>query len=318
MFNLVHFFIKSHLLMFRTALWAILLALCVGIVYGASKPPHVIQLDPITKVIELPVEKLTTKTVTEYVRVEDRAAVNRMLKDNDKLKSAVEQLTLSLAEATSRGSGPVIVTTPTNTTPPTIVEVPQALTFKDWRLDFQSDGKTANYVLSQKFSLLNTVGRDKNNTPINIVRLFEIGEGGERLSIPVTETTTVAVMPEQSHFYRKLRLQGGMGVLPAWENTTTQITTTTGVTKYNVAFAFAISWLHRGTTTAAEHTRYTYLTPSLTFTEQEYTIGVTPITFNLGTVKRSPVTDIWIGPYLGLSLRQNSTKKFGIIFVTTF
>lgn len=301
----------------RFALWAIFLFLLVVIVYGIRKPPRIIQLDPITTVIELPVEKLTMKTVTEYVRTEDRAAVNQLLEDNAGLNSTVEQLTLSLAEATSRGSGPVTITTPVNTETPTTVEgpqlpqLPQLLTFKDWRLDFQSDGKIANYVLSQKFSILNTVGRNKDNTPVNIVRLFEIGEHGERLPIPTTETTTIAVMPEQPHFYRKIRLQAGVSVLPRWENIA-------GTTKHDTAFALAIPWLNRGITTAAENTRYTYLTPVTTFTSREYTIGVAPITFNLGTLKYSPVTDVWVAPYLGLSPRENSTKKFGVILVTTF
>ena len=50
---------------------AVLLA-CIVIIgliwHGSTRPPKIIQLDPITKVIEVPVDKITEKTVTKYVQ----------------------------------------------------------------------------------------------------------------------------------------------------------------------------------------------------------------------------------------------------------
>jgi len=295
-------------------------AVCVVlgvIIYGAKKPPRISQLDPITTVIEVPVEKLTTKTVTEYVRVEDRTAVDRLMRDNAALKSTVQQLTVSLAEATSHGAGTVVVTTPDPTTnEPTIIKVPMTLQFKDWRLEFQSDGVTAHYTLSQKFSILNTVGRTDTNTPVNIVRLFEIGANGERLPIPTVETTIISAQPTRDRFYMKPTLQAGVGILPRWDSTATP-TTTGGRTRYDTSLAVAVPWWKRGRTTAVEDTRYAYLTPVVTINDTELTGGLAPISVNLGTLRYSPVTDLWFSPYAGLSSRHGK-KKFAVVFTTTF
>jgi hypothetical protein len=311
-------FLRYRRLLLRGAAALALLILAAIIVHGATRPPHIVQLDPITKVVEVPVEKITTKTVTQYVKVEDRAAAKQLLADNEKLKATVQQLTVSLAEATSRGQGETVITIPSTTpeTPPQIIEVPVEVKFKDWRLNFQSVGTSGTYTLSQKFSILNTVGRNENNVPVNVVRLFEIGEHGERLPIPTVETTTISVQPDQMRFYLKPTLQAGLGVLPEWLTINTP-TTTGGTTKYPVSGVVAIPWWKRGTTRAVETTRYAYLTPAMTINGEQVVLGLLPISANIGTVKHVPFTDLWVSPFIGIS-SKNSTKKFGIVFTTTF
>lgn len=309
MISMLTFFASRRHTLIRIIGGVVLLFLLVLIVRGLRKPPKVIQLDPITSVIEIPVEKLTTKTVTKYVQTQDRAAVARLMKDNAALNSTVQQLTISLAEAKSSGSGPVIITPPPTNSTPTVVEVPIALKFKDWRLDFQSDGVTANYTLSQKFSIINTLGRNENNVPVNIVRLFEINEKDQRIPIPTIETTTIYAQPTRQHFYVKPTLQGGVAVLPNVTETMDASTTS--------AFSVSIPWWKRGTTQAVESTRYAYLTPAATFSDGDITLGVMPASVNVGTIKYLPVTDLWFSPYAGVSIKSNQ-KKFGIVFSTTF
>lgn len=311
-------FLRYRRLLLRVIAILVLIFLAVAILHGATRPPRTIQLDPITKVIEVPVEKITTKTVTQYVKVEDRAVAKQLLADNEKLKTTVQQLTVSLAEATSKGQGETIITIPSTTpeTPPQIIEVPVEVKFKDWRLNFQSVGTSGTYTLSQKFSILNTVGRNENNVPVNVVRLFEIGEHGERLPIPTVETTTISVQPDQMRFYLKPTLQAGIGILPEWITVVTPMTTG-GTTKYPVSGVIAVPWWKRGTTRAVETTRYAYLTPAMTINGEQVVLGLLPISANLGTLKHVPFTDLWVSPFVGIS-SKNSTKKFGLVFTTTF
>jgi hypothetical protein len=114
----------------------------------------------------------------------------------------------------------------------------------------------------------------------------------------------------------KPTIQGGIGILPRWETTTTPYTTD-GQMRYDTGLVIAIPWWKRGTTTAVENTRYAYLTPMATFNDTEFTAGLSPLSVNFGTLRHSPVTDIWFSPYVGLSSKQG-TKKFAIVFTTTF
>jgi len=316
MLSILAVYVRYRKLFIRITSTLALIVLLAYIIRTATTPPRTIQLDPITSVIEVPVEKLTTKTVTKYVQVQDRAAVERLMKDNAALNSTVQQLTISLAEAKSSGSGPVIVTPPPTNSTPTVVEVPMSLKFKDWRLDFQSDGVTANYTLSQKFSIINTLGYNKNNVPVNIVRLFEINEKDQRIPIPTIETTTIYAQPIRQHFYVKPTFQGGVGILPRWEATTTPDIYNKHIA-YDTTIVLSVPWWKRGTTTAVENTRYAYLSPTTTINDTEFTAGVMPISVNFGTFKHTPFSDIWGSPYVGINF-GNSSKKFAIVFTTTF
>ena len=118
---------------------------------------------------------------------------------------------VALAEAQSTSGGPA--TTTAITPEPTIVKVPVDVSFTDWRLKFQSNGSTATYTLSQKFAIINTVGRNDQNVPVNLIRLYEIGANGERVAIPTTESTTITTAPPPPHFYVKPTIQAGLGVI---------------------------------------------------------------------------------------------------------
>lgn len=293
---------------FRLIAVTAILILGVIIIINTRKPPRIIQLDPITKVVEVPVEKLTTKTVTQYVPVPDRTQVTQLLKENEKLHTDVQQLTVSLAEATRTGTGTVTISTPPQTPPTPKDRVPVSVHFQDWRLAFDSNGTTATYTLHQQFSVVTTVGRDKNNTPINLVRLFEVGERGQRLPIPLVETTTVATMPNQPHWYVKARFQGGVGLFPS---------ATPASSRVNYSGVVSMPWLQRGTIKAVEYTRYAYLAPAVAGNNTEQAIGLLPISFNLGTVKHLPITDVWVSPFVGVRTSDNM-KKFAVVFTTTF
>lgn len=312
-FRFLTTFNKYRTPVFQVVALLVIILLIKAIIGGATKPPRIIQLDPITKVIEVPVEKLTIKNVTEYVKVEDRARVTQLLRENSRLNAKVEQLTVALAEHTTTGSGEAVITIPTPATPGTddVVDAapaePITVTFKDWRLDFRSIGTQATYTLSQKFSIINTVARNKNNVPVNLIRLYEIGENGERVEIPTVESTTIAVKPGQPRFYVKGSLQAGAGTSPI---------TREGQLQFDHSAVIALPWLKRGTSNAVETTRYAYLSPAVMINGKEVIAGILPISFNFGTIL--PLfSDLWASPFVGKS-SQSNTGRFGIAFTATF
>lgn len=299
-------------ILIRFGLLGLLLITGVFIWQGAHRPPKIVQLDPITTVIEVPVEKLTTKTVKKYVRVEDRAAVNKLLAENKRLKTEVQLLTIASAESTSTGSGPINYTlippTPENPTP--ALPIPQPFTFKDYRLEFASlDGKIGTYTLTQKFSIVNTVGRNDKNVPVNIIGLFELDANNNRREIPIKELTTIIAKQPNAQFYLKPTLQAGISVLPG--------ITTNNPDKAPTGLAIAIPWLKRGTGRVVETTRYAYLTPTVVVNGKNTVIGVMPISVNTGTLKYTPFSDIWVSPFVGADI-TTSTRQLGMIFSATF
>jgi hypothetical protein len=77
-------------------------------------------------------------------------------------------------------------------------------------------------------------------------------------------------------------------------------------------------WLKRGTTEAVETTRYAYFTPIITVNNADFTAGLLPVSLNVGTLTYLPLTDLWISPYVGVSVKDANAKRFGVIFSTTF
>jgi hypothetical protein len=251
---------------------------------------------PHVTTIQVPVPVITEKVVTKYIRVEDQAAANALLAENDKLKVKVDQLSVSLAEAQSKGQGEstTTITPPTDTTPQEV-----RVTFKDWRLDFLSVNNTVNYTLTQKFSIVNTVGRDKHNVPTNLVRLYEIGATGERVPIPVTETTTVAATANLPHTYVKLTVQGGVGYAGGQR------------------VLLLTPWLKRGRTTATEDTRWAFLTPAVSLSNDEQAMGIAPVSFNIGSLPRQPLTNLWVSPFVGTT-NGTGINQTGVVISVTF
>jgi len=251
---------------------------------------------PNVTTIEVPVPVITERIVVEYIEVEDQTTALALLEENEELKVRVEQLSVSLAEAQSSGTGVATTTVvPATETAPAVATV----TFKDWRLDFTAENNIANYTLTQKFSIINSVGRDKDNVPTNLIRLYEIGPNDERVLIPTTETTTVAVTGSAPHFYTKLTVQGGVGHVGGKQR-----------------IFFATPWLKRGNTTATEDTRWAFITPMVALSKEEQSIGIAPISFNLGSLSRQPLTNLWFSPYVGTTTGVTINHTGFVVSVT--
>ena len=272
------------------------------------RPDPVVIEKPVEHVTTVEVPKVTEKIVTQYVPVADKAQAAALLKENEQLRLQVQQLSVSLAAAQSTTSGPAVVEVPpcpvVSTTPPSPVRV----SYSDYRLSFQSVDNTATYTLSQKFSIVNSVGKTTTGTPTNLVRLYEIGPGETRTLIPTTETTTIASMP-QAHLYAHGTLAAGVLLLP--------VSTTPGTT-IRTGGAVALTWLKHGASYAPEDTRYAFLSPAFVFTSTEKLVGVLPISMNLGTLPRQPFTNLWISPFLGVSPTAIKLSRFAIVFSAGF
>lgn len=280
---------------------AVLLLGLVVYLWNRPGPVKVIQLDPITTTIEVPVEKLVEKTVTKYIKTEDRAGVASVFAENQRLNAEVSRLTVALAEHTSTGGGPVTQRPPSIPETPTATAPAPTLLFQDWRLRFESDGTRASYTLKQRFSILTSVGTNRQNVPVAVVKLYEIDDQEHRKEIPITESTTIAATPNPHAFYVAPTIQAGVGLLPSGTQTV----------------VVAMPWLKRGSARAVEHTRYAFLTPAVSATKQDVTISVLPVSVNLGTLKYTPFTDIWASPLITVNPKTNTTR-IGFAATTTF
>jgi hypothetical protein len=179
--------------------------------------------------------------------------------------------------------------------------------FNDFRLNFLAEGTEAEYTLSQKFLILNTTGRNENNVPTNLIRLFEIGPGETRTPIPVTETTTIAAVATPAHWYVKLGVQGGMGHVAGIAGGESSLSIFVGM-----------PWLKRGNNRSTEKTRWAIATPVVVHDYTETSIGVLPVSLNLGTIMsgKHPLTNIWVSPYIGSTSGTSINRVGGVLSVT--
>ena len=302
------------------------LVFAAGRLSGPDEATSVLSIDhpaPNVTTIQVPVGRLTPEAVENYVEPVHTDLANDLLAENEGLKVLVEELSVSLATATSRGRGDVVVTpfeTPLSRPifnlgyiPPadTFVEAPPPIqsrvAFNDFRLNFLAEGTEAEYTLSQKFLILNTTGRNENNVPTNLIRLFEIGPGETRTPIPVTETTTIAAVATPAHWYVKIGVQGGMG----------HVVGRTGDEASLTAF-IGMPWLKRGTNRSTERTRWAIATPVVTYDYTETSFGVLPVSLNLGTImsEKHPLTNVWISPYIGTTTGTSINRVGGLLTVT--
>jgi len=288
------------------------LLFALAAIFGAFQPeivtpPSISHPVPGVKTIRIPEAIITEKVVTRYVPTEDRAQVSALLRENRKLKIEVDQLSWSLAQSDSRGTGTVTWNIPVDTT----LDAPPTVSFKDWRLSFESVGTRASYSLSQQFAIVNTVGRTKQNVATNLIRLYEIGPNNERTLIPVTDTTTVVTTPAGEGWYVKPTLQGGWGAIVT-------IPTVPGAkATASTAGVIALPWLKHGKSRSVENTRWAFLTPAATINNSTRGIGILPVSLNIGTCRNQPFTNVWLSPYLGLSTGTNPTQT-GFVVSFTF
>lgn len=266
-----------------------------------SEPAVVTQTTERTVTVEVPVDRLTTKTIVQYVQ--DDEQVRRLMAENARLKVEVTSLNETLATYTVHGTGQV-TQVPTNTLPPVMQpsDAPTVFQFKDWRLHFTTDGQDARYTLTQKFEVLSTLGKNDKGTPVSLVKLFEIGPDGQRLPITDMQTTTVIASGGPSWHFNPTP-QAGV----AFTADKSKSRATGGV--------LGVQWLTRGTSEAAEDSTWSLLTPVVFLSGESDTreIGILPFSYNAGQLKYVPFKDVWLSPYIGFS---PSTRVFGHAGIT--
>jgi len=266
-----------------------------------SDLPAIYELTPKVKTVEIRVPVLTERVLREYIRVEDREAVDALMDENSRLKVRVNQLSIALAQATSSGGGIPKWTFSSSTACDATVR------FKDYRLTFESTADRASYTLSQRFSLLHTTGKNSRGITTNLFQLYELGPDNQRQLIPITESTTFVTSPTPEGWYVKPTFQAGWGIQYQFSDRT----------KQRVA-VFALPWLKHGKTRSTEDTRWSFLTPALIAgTDSQPSFGVLPVSFNLGTIPRTPFTNVWLSPYLGTTDRQTLSRG-GVFVSVTF
>lgn len=274
---------------------------------------------PHVTTIQIPVPVLTEKIVTQYLeRPQDTAAIAAVLRENVGLKIRVEQLSVSLAEAKSIGQGTSVIGVPATTalTPPIT-----HMNFTDWRLNFTANGNDVRYVLTQKFSIVSTVGRNTKGVPVNLIELYEIGPDETRLPITTTDTKTIAITPSP-RWHVAPTIQAGIGRTTPTSLTTTR-TVVAGVsqtqrgTDFATSTVYAIQWLKHGTDDSLGKTRWAVASPALSITDTAHAIGILPVSFNIGSIRHQPFTNLWISPFVGTS-GTAIIDHVGLIVSTTF
>ena len=265
-----------------------------------------------TKTIQVNVGALTPRVITEFIKVEDVATVNRLMKENAALKVQVQQLTVASAESTSHigrteGTTTIIDTAPSAESIPERADTKTIYYDDQWRLQFWSDGITSEYWLKQKFVILNSAGVNRDHVPVVFTKLYEIGRNNERIEIPITESTTISTVPTRMRWYLRPSLQAGAHI------TRSSNAATNGV---NYRALVALPLLKRGTDTVPERSSLALLTPAVAIASDTQ-LGVLPISVNLGHVKYVPLSDVWVSPFVGVPLGKQ-TPQFGIAVTATF
>ncbi len=284
-------------------------------------PPVITHPNDTTTNVVLPAEKLSPKDVIKYVQ--DDKEVTRLLDENRKLKIRVTQLTETIATLKVTGSGAVttIVKSPDIKFDHAVVTDPNAvandgdyiiragtlINYKDFRLNFSTDGRLARYDLTQKFEILEVAGLDAKGKPTSTTRLFEIGDKDARLEITDIKTVNVFTDPKlRAKWHVGVTLQAGLGYAVNSQNTTQ---------KGGLAVA-GVQWLKRGKTESAEDSTLSLLTPVVTFANEQVELGVLPFSLNLGHIKYQPFKDLWVSPSIGW--RTGTIGRLGVVVTASF
>ncbi len=287
-------------------------AMAVVLVFGSYIAVKIFHHDPVTSTVQVTPEVkvvtvdkpvLTEKLVEKIVSdPKDKALIAKLMADNKKLTASVTSLTQTVASLHVSGGGQVVAETlPATTTP-----LGATYHFKDFRLDFRTDTKTATYDLTQKFEILTTTGRQKDGQPVSLVNLFELDGDGNRL--PVTDVKTVAVFADQTavHWFTHLNLQAGLAV-----------TQNTNNVQANGGVA-ALQWLKRGRSKATEDITFAALSPAFFVSQNVKEPGVLPFSVNLGAIPHQPLTNLWLSPYIGFNVASRSLSRAGLVVSATF
>jgi hypothetical protein len=250
---------------------------------------------------------IDTKTAIQYVTdPKDKAIIDQLLAENKQLKVLVTSLTSSVATYQAHGGGAVEPQPIPESSTVAAVE-PQPLHFKDFRLDFRSDGRQASYDLTQKFEILTTTGRKPDGNGFSDVKLYEIGKDGERLPVTDTQTTAVFAAPNAPRWFVSPAIHAGLAV-----GHPDTVTDQAGV-------IVGVQWLKRGSTKAAGDTKLALLTPVVFLSNNTKEIGILPVSWNIGQLKHSPFQNLWVSPYLGTdTVTQPKLTRIGFALTATF
>lgn len=293
---------------------AVLLALLSFIAYKHfTHVPAIVttQVTPTVTATTVDAPVLTEKSVDRIISdPKDKAAIAALLKENAKLKRDVTQLTQSVATVVSHGGTGTDASAGTLTVdaPVGAPQSPPVTHFKDFRLDFRSDGTTASYDLTQKFEIFTSTARAKDGGLASLVKLYEIGAKGELLPVPGVVTTGIFADQTSPHWFTHLNVQAG--VVLAQD---TGSRTTGGMV--------GLQWLKRGRTKAPEDLKWAALTPVIsigqnTGSNSNAEFGLLPLSLNLGSIPHQPFTNLWVSPYVGT--KGLSISRLGLSISATF
>lgn len=254
---------------------------------------------PLPNIERVEVEKITEKVVKEFVQDPAQLAIIKAQAEQIKqLKGEVRELTSTIARAESAGGvgvngGGITLLPPTTMVIERTPEVrEQTFSFKDYQLEalYTSTGSRFTYGLQQDFIITTTTGKDSRGHRTTLVDLSQKTPSG---SVHIhTKTTELFARENPPSWFLSPRIQGGVGI------------DTTGA-KFGLV---ALQWLRRGTSSAAEDTRFSILSPALS----SRGLTLLPVSVNLGQIKHNPLTNLWISPTIDLN------KSIGLAVTATF
>jgi hypothetical protein len=277
--------------------------LMVVLQHAWPRPPQVVYETPTTKTVF--VDKLVTKDIEKVVTDPQQAKqVAALLAENKKLKAQVQALVIANATHEVHGEGPIVRLDPYVPGPlPTATPAPAAVGsyhFEDFRLNFTTDLTRAKYDLHQRFEVLSTLAKTKAGVPFTTVKLNEVGPQGERWPLDVT-STLIEAAPKDASWFVGPKVQAGLA----------KTTVDTGA-------VVGLQWLRRGSTKATEDTTFALLTPVAFLSTDVKEAGVLPVSVNLGRIKHQPFTNLWVSPYVGISVAHRTASSAGVALTATF
>jgi hypothetical protein len=249
-----------------------------------------------TVTVDRPVltESIVTKVLSDP---KDKAAIAALMAENAKLKQEVTSLTQTLTELKQSGSGPIVKVEPPTDNP----TGPASYQFKDWHLKFDTDLKTAQYDLFQKFEVLTTTAKNKDGVQSSQTALYELGANGERIAATNTKITGIFTDATSPHWiFNSLNIQGGLAV------------TRDNTGKSANGGLVAIQWVKHGRTKATEDVTFAVASPAFFFGTGIQDIGILPVSLNLGRIPHQPLVNLWVSPFVSKS------QRLGIVFSATF
>lgn len=262
---------------------------------------NVVQTTPDTTTHYIPQGTVTEKAVVSIVSdPKDRETINLLFKENKELNGKVVALTNTVAELKTTGGtdkGGVITPEPAVKEGETV----QLWHYKDYQLAADYTPTTFNYGLNQKFQIVSSTAKQKDGRRVELVRLYQQGENGERIPVPA-ETQAIFADETAPHWFTGLRVHAGVGV-------------TKSLTGTDQGAIIGAQWLKHGRTNAPEDIRFAVLTPALFLSTNVKEMGVMPFQFNIGSIKHQPLTNMWFSPYIGADIPGRSISRFGL-FVT--